>query len=214
MNTMKKDNDLKRNASSYYDEPCYKAVTAPPKAGEIWTHATSGAYMLVMASFNGVCSTLRLTDVGREGCITVMCKTPMYATPIMLGYCFENMLSQFVKSVKGDEFMTVKVAVAQALGVTDINLAAPIPHDHIHQLEEKVRNLTDENDGLKKSYQDVFKENEKLHYDLKAMSIAEGERDEMFRKMDDDLTKANVYKDMYMELIDKLISAKAGAVND
>lgn len=210
MNTMKKDNDLKRNASGYYDEPCYKAVTAPPKVGEIWTHKQSGAYMLVMASVGGVCSTLRLTDANREGSIKVMCKTPMYVTLITLGYCFENMLSQFVKSVKGDEFTAVKTAVAQVLGIpmTIFN------HDQIIKLEDKLKALTDENDGLKKSYQDVFKENERLHYDLKAMSIAEGERDEMFRKMDDDLTKANVYKDMYMELLDKLISAKAGAGND
>ena len=41
------------------------------------------------------------------------------------------------------------------------------------------------------------------------MAIAEGERDEMFRKMDEDLTKANVYKEMYLELLDKLISARA-----
>lgn len=211
---MKKDNDLKRNASGYYDEPCYKAVTAPPKAGEIWTHATSGAYMLVMASFNGVCSTLRLTDVGREGCITVMCKTPMYATPIMIGYCFENMLSQFVKSVKGDEFMTVKVAVAQALGVTDINLAAPIPHDHIHQLEEKVKSLTDENEGLKQSYKDIFQKCEGVREERDAFKEQCDDLYADITKMGIDLQKANIYKEMYMELLDKLVCARGGAVND
>lgn len=214
MNTMMKDNDLKRNGSGYYDEPCYKTITAPPKPGEIWTHKTSGAYMLVVASVNGVYSTLRLTEVEKEGCVPVMCKTPMYTTPIMLGYCFENMLADFVKTVKGDEFTAVQRAIGKTLGVIDINLVAPVPHDHIHMLEDKVKALTDENEGLKQSYKDVFKENERLHYDLKAMSIAESERDEMFRKMDDDLTKANVYKEMYLALLDKLISARAGAVND
>ena len=207
---MKKDNDLKRNASGYYDEPCYKDVTAPPKAGEIWTHATSGAYMLVMASFNGVCSTLRLTDVGREGCITVMCKTPMYATPIMIGYCFENMLSQFVKSVKGDEFMTVKTAVAKALGIP----MTVFNHDQIIQLEEKVRNLKDENDGLKKSCQDVFKENESIRACLDARNLADKDVDDAIAEMNQEIIRLNIYKEMYMELLDKLISAKAGAVND
>lgn len=211
---MKKDNDLKRNGSGYYDEPCYKAVTSPPKPGEIWTHATSGAYMLVVANFNGVYSTLRLTDVEREGSVSVMCKTPMYATPIMLGYCFENMLADFVKSVKGDEFTAVQRAVGKALGVIDINLVAPVPHDHIHILEDKVKALTDENEGLKQSYKDVFKENEKMHLDLKARDMAHDVLDAHCRQMSADLDKANVYKEMYHELLDKLVCARAGAVND
>ena len=163
-----------------------------------------------MASFNGVCSTLRLTDVEREGCITVMCKTPMYATPIMLGYCFENMLSQFVKSVKGDEFTAVKTAVAKALGIpmTIFN------HDQIIKLEEKVQNLKDENDGLKKSYKDIFNGNEKLRIELKAKEMAEKDMNEVFHNVKAELAKANVYKDMYMELIDKLVCVRGGAVND
>lgn len=211
---MKKDNDLKRNGSGYYDEPCYKTITAPPKPGEIWTHKTSGAYMLVMACVNGVYSTLRLTDVKKEGCVPVMCKTPMYTTPIMLGYCFENMLADFVKSVKGDEFTAVKTAVAKVLGVIDMNLVSPVPHDHNHILEDKVKALTDENEGLKQSYKDVFNENQKMHLDLKARDMAHDVLDEHCRQMSADLDKANVYKEMYLELLDKLISARAGAVND
>ena len=204
-----KDNDLKRNASGYYDEPCYQTVTAPPKPGEIWTHKTSGAYMLVVSSLNGVYSTLRLTDVEREGGVKVMCKTPMYATPIMLGYCFENMLADFVKAVKCDEFTAVQRAVGKVLGVIDINLVAPVPHDHIHALEEKVRNLTDENEGLKQSYKDIFNGNEKLRLDLKAVECERKEFNEAYREMSASLEKANVYREMYMELLDKLISARA-----
>lgn len=206
MNTMmKKDNDLKRNGSGYYDEPCYKAVTAPPKPGEIWTHAKTGAYMLVLASMDGVCSTLRLTDTGREGSVTVMCKTPMYTTPIMIGHCFEDMLAQFVKTVKGDEFMTVKAAVAQALGIQ----MATSNHDQNSKLEEKVKALTDENEGLKQSYKDIFNGNEKLRLELKTKDMAEKDMNEVYHNMKAELAKANVYKDMYMELLDKLISAKA-----
>lgn len=229
---MKNDKDLKRNGSGYYDEPCYKTITAPPKPGEIWTHKTSGAYLLVIASLNGVYSTLRLTDVEREGSVSVMCKTPMYATPIMLGYCFENMLADFVKSVKGDEFTAVKTAVAKVLGVYD---PAPLPivnpdsgspcaialEERMRRLEEESLELKrskealiDENEGLKKSYQDVFKENEKLHYDLKAKEMAEKDMNEVFYNMKAELAKVNVYKEMYLELLDKLVCARAGAVND
>ena len=204
----KKDNDLKRNGSGYYDEPCYQTVTAPPKPGEIWMHS-NGAYILVIASRGSVYSTLRLTDMEREGSVTVMCKTPMYTAPIMIGYCFEETLTEFVKTISQEEFKEVRKAVAKALGVY---APSPLPSENtdiVQKMHERVQALTDENEGLKKSYKDVFKENEKLHFDLKAMAIAEGERDEMFRKMDEDLTKANVYKEMYLELLDKLISARA-----
>ena len=204
-----KDNDLKRNASGYYDEPCYQTVTAPPKPGEIWTHKTSGAYMLVVSSLNGVYSTMRLTDVEREGSVKVMCKTPMYATPIMLGYCFENMLADFVKAVKGDEFKEVRKAVAKALGVYD---PSPLPSENtdiVQKMHERVQALTDENEGLKQSYKDVFKENEKLHLDLKARDMAEKAVNDTFSEMSAKLDKANVYKEMYLELLDKLISARA-----
>ena len=210
MNTMKKDNDLKRNASGYYDEPCYKAVTAPPKPGEIWTHATSGAYMLVVASMNGVYSTLRLTDVEREGSVKVICKTPMYASPIMLGYCFENMLADFVKSVKEEEMEAVKTAVAKAVGIpyTVFN------HTQIIKLVEKVKALTDENEGLKQSYQDMFRKWEGVREERAAFKEQCDAMHAHITQLGIDLQKANIYKDMYLELIDNLVFARGGAVND
>lgn len=207
---MKKDNDLKRNASGYYDEPCYKAVTAPPKPGEIWTHATSGAYMLVVASMNGVYSTLRLTDVEREGSVKVICKTPMYASPIMLGYCFENMLADFVKSVKEEEMEAVKTAVAKAVGIpyTVFN------HTQIIKLVEKVKALTDENEGLKQSYQDMFRKWEGVREERAAFKEQCDAMHAHITQLGIDLQKANIYKDMYLELIDNLVFARGGAVND
>ena len=47
------NDDLKRNASGYYDEVPYKALTTSPKAGEIWVHNTSGAYMFVLCNVGG-----------------------------------------------------------------------------------------------------------------------------------------------------------------
>ena len=205
MNTMMKDNDLKRNASGYYDEPCYKTVTAPPKPGEIWKHGPTGAYMLVIASAGTVYSTLRLTDVEHEGNIKVMCKTPMYTRPIMIGYSFEDVLTEYVKAVKEEEFTAVKKAVGKALGIEGNGQASPIAYD----LEDKVKALTDENEGLKKSYKDIFKENETLRSGMEIKAMAEKAMDEAYCDMKDELAKANVYKEMYIELLDKLISAKA-----
>lgn len=45
--------DMRKNASGYYDETAYKAMTTEPKAGEIWTHNVSGAYMLIVANIGG-----------------------------------------------------------------------------------------------------------------------------------------------------------------
>ena len=200
-----KDNDLKRNASGYYDEPCYKTVTAPPKPGEIWKHGPTGAYMLVIASAGTVYSTLRLTDVEHEGNIKVMCKTPMYTRPIMIGYSFEDTLTEYVKAVKEEEFTAVKKAVGKALGIEGNGQASPIAYD----LEEKVKALADENEGLKQSYKDVFDAKQKLLDDLKSKYMAERDMNEVYANMKAELAKANVYKCMYYELIEKLISAKA-----
>lgn len=199
-----KDSDLKRNASGYVDEPCYKARTAPPKAGEIWRHDTTGAYMLVVANKNGVCSTLRLIEYEREDSITVNCKTPMYTAPIMLGYCFENLLTQYVKNVSAGEFAEVQREVGKVLG---------IPAADTHDLEEQVKSLTDENDGLKKSYTDVFAENGRLRIELEARNMACDALDANCTTMCAELEKANVYKEMYLTLLDKLVSAR-GAAND
>lgn len=204
MTHMMNENDLKRNASGYYDEPCYKAVTAPPKAGEIWTHSKSGAYMLVIANRNGVCSTLRLSETVRDDSVTVTCKVPMYTTPIMLGYCFDNLLTDFVKKVKAEEFIAVQREIGKTLGVV---FYEDLPGEHMEELKKEVVMLTRERDQARETAQAI-------KFDLDARNMACDALDAQCRAMSAELDKANVYKEMYLTLLDKLISSRGGAAND
>lgn len=201
---MMNDKDLKRNGSGYVDEPCYKAVTAPPRPGEIWLHGKSGAQMLVLANINGVCPTLKLVDVSGEGSIPVTGKTMMYVKPYMIGYCFDTLLTEYVKSVKGEEMAAIKNGMVKSMGLAEEvkqeNIAPAVFDDHHAELEERVRQLTSENEKLTNDYKMAIDIGDDLH----AESI------ELSKEID----KLSIYKDMYMDLIGKLVSAKVGAVNE
>lgn len=197
-----KDADLKRNASGYYDETCYKGITAPPRPGEIWTNKDITKCWLVLQTRDNVCSTLLLGKEAKENSIQVMARVPMYTDPVMIGYTFTDMMTAFVKKVPEDNFRAVKEAVAKAMGLT-------------HTATEADRKkLEEENEGLKESYKTVFHENERLKADLTARNMAFDLLDASCREMTADLDRANIYKEMYLVLLDKLIAAKGGIAHE
>ena len=188
-----KDKELKLNASGYYDEPCYKAITASPKPGEIWVHNQSGAYTLVMANVNGVCPTLRLNEQEKDGCITVTCKVPMYTHPAFMGYVFEGNLSQYVKTVKEEEFKAVKQRVAEVLGIT---------------FADSMTDAADECHALRRRVQMLEEERVKLNYEIEAREKANTLLNESLTKVSSEADKAGIYKEMYMTLLDKVIAVR------
>ena len=201
-----KDKELKLNASGYYDEPCYKTMTAPPKPGEIWTLTPSGHHMLIVANLNGVCSTLRLTETEREGCIPVTGRTLMFVTPIMLGYSFENTLGQYVKSIKGEEFEKVKKGIVKVLGLQDVKA-------YVKELEVKAADMLEVHttrDKMQAEYDELLAETKALKKELKEKK---DNCDAVLCELNAtcmELEKAMVYKEMYMTLLDKVISARGG----
>lgn len=213
-----KDKELKCNASGYYDEPCYKTIQAmdTPKPGEIWTHAATGYYMLIVANQGSICSTLRLTEQEKEGSIPVMCKTQMYTSPIMLGYCFHQAMGQFIKCAKEEEFTAVKNAVADALGIeyaiVGINPADFGTHPHI--LEEKVKTLEEERNAAIEHTKAVKHEMALMENELKAREKANEWLRKSLEETIHEAYNAGIYKEMYMTLLDKIISARGGSVNE
>lgn len=207
-----KDADLKRNASGYYDEPCYKAITAPPKAGEIWSSRDGTKYWLILQNHGGVCSILLLGTEQKEGSITVMGRVPMYTTPVMVGYTFSVYVATFVKRVPDEKMTEIRQAVGEALGITG---AAAVPHDHSNKLESDMTaminardRLAEENEMLKKKLDEVRKEAAVLNCEPERMR-------KMICEMQIQLERANLYKELYAQLIDKLVSVRGGAiVND
>ena len=205
-----KDKELKLNDSGYKDEPCYKAIKAVdvPKPGEIYIHGDTGRYVLVLNCVNGVCAILTLFDQEREGRIPVMARVQMYTNPIMINYAFASSLIQYVKTITDDEFAVIRNAVANALNVEHIYVGLEPMGSGIHPdfHEREVKKLTDENNALK--HEMGLMKNE-----LEAREKARILLDESFEKVSREADKAEIYKEMYMTLLDKVISAR-GCVNE
>lgn len=214
---MMMENDIKRNGSGYVDEPCYRAVTAPPRPGEIWIHGNSGAQMLVLANVKGICPTLRLTDTGCEGAVPIMSRTPMFVKPAMIGYCFENLLTTFVKTVKGNEMEAVRKGIIRALGLGKAAQEDDSLADEKNALEGVVEALKEENvvirahnDSLKKQLADAEKNAEAVRFDLDAKTMADKMVADAIAGMQEEITMLRIYKDMYMDIIGKLVSMRGG----
>ena len=213
-----KDNDLKRNASGYYDETAYKAITSPPKAGEIWTSADGRKCWLILQNRGDVCSTLLLGKEDKGNSVKIMGKVPMYTDPLMIGYTFTVYIATFVKTIPAANLAEVQKAVGEALGITE---TAAVPHEPINVLEAKVSALSDrvvslqnENNELKHDNADLRKENEKLLNDHNmAVEIANDLHAESI-ELSKEIDKLLIYKELYMDLIDKLVAVRGGAVFD
>ncbi len=195
---MMKDADLKRNASGYYDEPCYKACTALPKPGEIWQHSRSGDYILILAVNDRVCSILKLTDRECTDGIQIVCKVPMFTSPAMVAYVFNESIGDYVKSLKEEEFREIQKAVGKAL---DITATAESSSPCAIALEERMHSLKKENLELKRANEGLYEE---LNHQVSMKASSE------MAKMSQEIFNLKIYKDMYMELIDKLVSVRGG----
>jgi len=211
-NTMK-DKELKLNGSGYYDEPCYQTIknVDVPKPGEIYIHADTGKYVLVLNCVNGVCAILNLTEQEREGRIPVMARVQMYTNPIMINYTFTTTLGQYVKSMPYDEFDKIQRAVADVLGIYAVS-------NYIKELEVKAAGMLEEHnerDALREKVKALEEENKKLQADHDmAVAIADdlhAEQIELSKDLDKETYKAEFYRGMYDALLDKVISARGEA---
>lgn len=110
-----KDFGVKKNASGYYDEPCYKAATASPRPGEIYLHRKSDQPSLILAENGEYCLCLKLYDLRLDGEICVLARVPMYVNPKKVTYARTADLTQYVKSIPEREFKIIHQAAVRAL---------------------------------------------------------------------------------------------------
>lgn len=111
------DFGIKKNASGYYDEPCYKAVTAGPRPGEIYTRRAHSDYFLIIASDGHVSACLKLDENNREGKIKIRARTQMYTDPIKISYVYNDLFCEFVRMLPDEEMAAVRRIVARTLGL-------------------------------------------------------------------------------------------------
>lgn len=204
MNQMK-DAELKLNASGYYDETCYKGITAPPQPGEIWSNQDGTRYWLILQTSDKVCSTLQMSHVQNGNTITVLVHEPMYTDPIMVGYTYMDKLGSFVRKLKGNEYAEVQRRVGNALGITS---TAAANNDHINMMLEA------KNADLQNMVADLQNRNKELQFDLDAKNMADKMVSDTIADMELEISCLKIYKEMYLTILDKLISAKGGAASD
>lgn len=201
MNAME-NKTLKTNASGYYDEPCYKACTVGPQPGEIWAHSTSGAYMLVLATANGVHTTVRLNENPRDDrSIPVMCRAQMYANPSFLGYCFDNALGSFVKVAAKPDFEAVREAVVKLMGYDvgeDEESDEEVDEETEEELESTVR--------CRGREAELEAQLAKVKHELLEACTRNGMLQEELNKVGLEAEKTAFYKQMYNEMLDKVMA--------
>lgn len=110
-----KDFGVKKNASGYRDDPCYKAVISGPQPGEIWTNRKSDLPSLVLANNGPLCLCLKLYEGYMDGEIRVMGRVPMYVNPLKVTYARTADLATYVKSIPDPEFKVIHRACVRAL---------------------------------------------------------------------------------------------------
>lgn len=178
--------NMKLNASGYTDYPCYSAITKldQPKPGEIWVHE-KGAHMIVMSNEGGVCVTIRLNNAPRdEKSVQVTARVPMWINPAFIGYCFHTQLTQFIKIADKEEFEAVKDAIAVVLDLVE------------DELEE-----TEEEEAKPVTEQEVDQAID-LEEKVALLQLELGIAKNM-------AAKAETYKEMYEQLLERLIGGKA-----
>ena len=190
-----KHDDLKHNASGYYDETAYKALKtiAMPKPGEIWMDRRGQKTFLILQSWETVCSTLLLGAKDNDASLMVMAKVPMYTDPIMIGYTFTNILGEYVKTVPDDIMAEIRKEVTKALGLV---VEPIVPFGMLQAKENEVLELTKEKSAMLKEMHTLH---DRLEDEKKKTEALKADHD-----------RAMIYKDLYMNLVDKLICARGG----
>lgn len=179
--------DLKRNASGYYDETPYKAMTTGPKPGDVWVRQ-DGANMLVIAVNGSICNTLRMNVTPKDansievkhGGVSEWINAPY------VGFIRSGELLNYEFHINDDLFLTIKGKVGEALDLYD-------EEEDEEEDDEAVSNseLMDDLVKLKIEYGELEGKCEELEVVLQqAIERA---------------AKLETYREMYENLLDKVI---------
>ncbi len=112
-----RDRGMRKNASGYIDDPCYKAVISGPQPGEIWTNRKGDLPSLILANNGPICLCLKMYEDYMDGEIRVMARVPMYVNPLKVTYARTADLNTYVKSIPAPEFKVIHRACVRALGI-------------------------------------------------------------------------------------------------
>lgn len=179
--------DLKRNASGYYDETPYKAMTTGPKPGDVWVRQ-DGANMLVVAVNGYICNTLRMNDTPKDATSFEIKhgSRSWYVNIPYIGFIRAGDLVSYEFNVGDEQLMNIKGKVGEALDLYDEEEVEEEDDDAVSNSE-----LTDDLVKLKTEYGELEGKCEELEIALQqAIERA---------------AKLEAYREMYENLLDKVI---------
>ena len=176
--------DLKRNASGYYDETPYKALTTSPKLGDVWVRQ-DGANMFVVAVNGYICNTLRMNDTPKDA-NSIEIKhgnKSWWVNAPYIGFIRAGDLVSYEFNVEDEQLMSIKTEIGEALG--------------LYEDEEEAEEAASNNE---------------LMDDLVKLKLEYGELEGRCKELEnvlqqaiDRAAKLEAYREMYENLLDKVI---------
>lgn len=214
--------DLRKNGSGYYDETAYKAIKNVSKNQIGGGTTMNGNFVekdivevectnavrqfLLLACHDSYASALLLNDnEPRENAVEVTSRTVMYTDAGKLSYVYYDKVISYIKSVTDAEFTMIKQAVADTLKITE--MFSEYPAGGVLQSREAAIPLSEAN--IEK-FKEIMVEAVKTIAPIAAApEMAEHERKAMEKKAVELQTERNVYKELYMDLLQNLKGDRA-----
>ena len=226
-----------RNRSTYIDPTSALGLSGKnARPGEIWTSRRNDDEYLVIKNHGDYCNTLLLKEDGGIGTIEVQSRAKMYTNPGMMAYCFHTHMGEYVKTMPAMEFKKIIDTICKELDLSFVNtFVADEYEDRIRELNKclqatqgEMEKAKAEIDILQKT-EDAYKDqvgafNKKLSVVSDEARKAKEEIDFLRKKLKEAETKpaanssiemdvlrlqAQTYKQMYDELLERIIGKRA-----
>lgn len=226
-----------RNRSTYTDPTSALGLSGKnARPGEIWTSRRTDDEYLIIKNHGDYCNTLLLKEDRSAGMIEVQSRAKMYTNPGMMAYCFHPMMGEYVKTMPAMEFKKIVDIICKEIDLSFVNtFVADEYEDKICELNKCLQSAQGEMEKAKaeidilQKTEDAYKEqvgafNKKLavmsdearkakeEIDFLRMKLKEAEAKPAANssiEMDVLRLQAQTYKQMYDELLERIIGKRA-----
>lgn len=168
------DPEIARNGSGYYDPTAFEAMkniikkvkVYKMKHGEIWEiQQNNGEFknVIVLASHNDIAQVLHISKYGGDNSIEVNCQGISFTDPRKIQYAFNDNFTNYIRTLKDEEFEAIMDAVAEGLGlVTSYEKAVEPVQEEWHPIPEVLERLPFDGESEElikaKTERDVYKD--------------------------------------------------------
>ena len=201
-----------RNRSAYIDPTSALGLSGKnARPGEIWTSRRNDDEYLVIKNHGDYCNTLLLKEDGGIGTIEVQSRAKMYTNPGMMAYCFHTHMGEYVKTMPAMEFKKIIDTICKELDLSFVNtFVADEYEDRIRELNKCLQAAQGEVERAKVVSAEARKAKEEI--DFLRMKLKEAEGKPVANnpiEMDVLRLQAQTYKQMYDELLERIIGKRA-----